>query len=96
MLEISLTKQIGPTVYNKDSCNKNYTLENTKMSSLAINMNGLHISVMPKDILALSEQHLPTEYSTAMSVEWQKESLVVSSVSFDDYVYFIKHKTWSY
>ena len=56
-------------------------------------MNDLHIAVMPKDILALLEPHLPTEYSTAMSVEWQKESLGASLVSFDDYVYFIKHKT---
>ena len=52
-----------------------------------MNMNDLHIAVMPKDILALSEPHLPTEYSTAMSVEWQKESLGASLVSFDDYVY---------
>ena len=48
-------------------------------------MNDLHIAVMPKDILALSEPHLPTEYSTAMSVEWQKESLVDSLVSLNEF-----------
>ena len=64
-------------------------------------MIGLRISAMPKDILAPSEQHLPTEYSMAMSVEWQKESLVASLVSLEDYVYFnyqvsnIRHRAFS-